>query len=199
MKRIFGLFVLMALFSLPAFADIRLPDTPSPSPTPANTPKPEPAAVDSTMQIEFSKNEKTARLVIPKSQLNRLRAELDALDGGGAATLSGISRAQTVAGGLFLSLAVVFGGVWFVRSGKNASKKVRIAAAGALLFFGGAFLSVAFANIAPATNADITSQIFNNRFFTRPLGLRGAVKLEIADSGDRIRLIVPHVITEDSK
>lgn len=199
MKRIFGLFVLTAIFSSAAFADIRFPDTPNPSPTPANTPKSEPAAVDSTMQIEFSKNEKTARLVIPKSQLNQLRAELDALDGGSSATLSGVSRAQTVAGGLFLSLAVVFGGVWFVRSGKNASKKVKIAAAGALLFFSGALGTVAFANIAPATNADITSQIFNNRFFNRPLGLRGAVKLEVTDRSDRIRLIVPHVVSEDSK
>jgi hypothetical protein len=194
MKRIFGLLMLTAFFASAAVADVRLPDTPSP--TPAKTVKPA-KTLDATMQIEFSEKEKTARLVIPKSQLNQLRAELDALDGGGSTTFSGISRAQTVAGGLFLSLAAVFGGVWFVRFGKTASKKSKIAAAGAVLFFSGVFASAAFANIAPFRNAEITSRIFNDDYFSSPLGLSGGVKLEIAQSGDRILLIVPKVKDED--
>ena len=191
MKKILGLLMLTAFFSCAAVADVRLPDTPKP--TPAKTAKPEPAAVDATLQIEFSSREKTARLLVPRNELNKLRAELDALDGGGGATFSGISRAQTIAGGLFLSLAVVFGGVWFVRSGKNAPKKVRIAAAGAVLLASGALASIAFANIGPPTTADITSRIFNAESFRHPLGLQGAVKLEITDRGDRLRLIVPEV------
>lgn len=194
MKRVFGLFVLTTIFSFAAFADVRLPDTPSP--TPQKTVKPA-KAIDATMQIEFSEKEEMARLVIPKSQLKQLRAELDALDGGGSTTFSGISRAQTVAGGLFLSLAAVFGGVWLARSGKNASKKYKIAAVGAVLFLSGVFASAAFANIAPFQNAQITSQIFNDKYFRRPLGLRGGVTLEVAESGDRILLIVPKVKDED--
>ena len=196
MKRVFGLLMLTAFFASAALADVRLPD--KPSPTPAKTAKPESAAVDSKLQIILSKSDKTARLIVPKNQLNQLRAELDALDGG-APTFSGISRAQTIAGGLFLSLAFIFGGVWFVRSGKNASKKVKIAAAGALLFFSGGFATIAFANIGPPTTADITSRIFNAESFRHPLGLQGDIKLEVRDNADRILLIVPYVEQENSK
>lgn len=197
MKRIFGLFVLTAIFSIAAFADVRLPDTPNP--TPAKTAKPEAAAVDSKLHVVFSKSDKTARLVVPRNQLNRLRAELGGLEAGGASVFSGVSRAQTVAGGLFLTLALVFGGVWFVRSGKNAAKKVKIAAAGALLFASGALASIAFANIGPPTTAEITSRIFNAESFRHPLGVRGAVKLEIIDDSDQILLVVPYVEQENSK
>jgi hypothetical protein len=193
MKSIFSLCAMLAIFAAAAFADVRLPDTPKP--TPVKTVKPA-SPVDATLHIEFSPREKTARLVIPRSQLKELRAELEGLDD--APVSAGFSRAQTVVGGLFLSLAFVFGGVWFARAGKNASKKHKIAAAGALLFFSGAFATIAFGNIGPPSRAAITSRIFNAQSFNHPLGLQGPVKLEIGDDSDNIRLIVPE-IKEESK
>jgi hypothetical protein len=196
MKRIFSLLAFCALFTLASFADVRLPD--ALKPTPDKTPKAI-APVDATMNIRFSNSDKTARLIIPRSQLKQLRAELEELDGEAGTTTAataGLTRTQTVASGAFLSLAFVFGGVWFVRAGKAASKKGRIAAAGAFLFFSGAFATIAFANIAPPQSAPITSRIFDAGAFNNALGVQGPIKIEISDSSSWVQLVVPRVETE---
>ena len=108
MKRIFSLSLLIAMFSIAAFADIRLPDTPKPTPAPK-----EKKSIESNMTIRLDKNATEARLIIPRSQLKQLRAELEDLDNGGGNTAMNVTRTQTIVSGLFLSLSIVFGGVWF--------------------------------------------------------------------------------------
>src|SRR5690349_18093051 len=108
MKRFAVIALLFGVFAAAAMADIALPDNKSKKRT----------SVDTTLLIKLDKNAKEARLIVPKSQLKALRAAIDEADGGPAqmASIGGISRAQTIAGGLFLSLAFVFGGVWVIRT-----------------------------------------------------------------------------------
>ena len=70
-------------------------------------------------------NTKEAKLIIPKSQLKQLRAELEQLDNEqdpNASAKTGFSRTQTIIGGLFMSLAILFGGVWLTRTKKLDTK-----------------------------------------------------------------------------
>src|SRR5262245_16167185 len=119
MKKILVLLSLIRLFSFAVLADETIPPTPKPKKTAEPV-----SAVDTTLHVQFSNREKNARLIIPKSQLKQLRAQLDELDDADpTVAVSGFSRTQTIVSGLFLSLAIIFGGVWFARSGKTASKK----------------------------------------------------------------------------
>jgi hypothetical protein len=188
MKRIFSLCALLAIFAVGASADVRLPDTPKP------TPVKEKKSLDTMFSISIRKDAKEARLLIPKDQIKELRAQLDELDGGSnTAALASFSRAQTILGGLFLSLAFVAGGVWFSRSRKNGFKPGRAVVAGAVLFFGGAFAVITFANVGPPLEArSITGKIF-----TDPVHLykqaSGKIKVEATDDDYGIQLIVPDV------
>ena len=126
MKKALFLFALTVIFSSFALADIRLPDTPTPKP---------PKSIDSTMTIRFDKKAKDATLVIPKAQLKQLRAELEQLDNEtNTASNAGFTRTQTIVSGLFMSLAMVFGGVWLTRSRKINTKVGKTLIAGTVLF-----------------------------------------------------------------
>jgi hypothetical protein len=188
MKRIFSLCALLAIFAAAAFADVRLPDTPKPTPAPK-----EKKTIDTNFRINIQKDAKEARLLIPKDQIKELRAQLDELDGGSStAGFLSFSRAQTIAGGLFLSLAFVFGGVWFARSRKTGLKPNRAVMAGAVLFFCGAFAAIAFANMGPPPEArSITGKMFAPAVHVYKMGW-GRVKVEMSDD-DEIQLIVPDV------
>lgn len=178
-----------------AMADETIPPTPKPTKTTRVM-----TSVDTTLHIQFSSGEKNARLVIPRNQLKLLRAQLDEMDDAdNTAAVSSVSRIQTIVSGLFLSLAIIFGGVWFVRSGKTTSKKSKVLVIGAGLFLSGAIATIAFGNIGPPTRAEITSKIFNTKTFTHPLGLEGQVKLEVSSTSDRIEFIVPEVKEEEEK
>ncbi len=192
MKRIFSLCLLVTMFSIAAFADIRLPDTPKPTPSPKTE-----KAIDSYLQISIQKDAKEARLLIPKDQIKQLRAELDALDGGSNnAALLTFSRTQTIVGGLFLSLAMIFGGVWFTRSRKTDLKPNKMAVAAVVLFFFGAFATVVFANIGPPLEArNITGKIFSPAV-QRYKRASGKIKLEISENTNGVQLIVPDVPNE---
>ena len=186
MKRIFSLCALLAIFSVAAVADVRLPDTPKPTP-----PKKEKKAIDSHFRISIQKDAKEARLLIPKDQIKQLRAQLDELDGdSNTSALLSFSRAQTIVGGLFLSLAMVFGGVWFSRSRKTGFKPNKAVVAGAVLFFVGAFAVVSFANMGPPMEArSITGKIFTPAVHMYKQAW-GKIKVETTDD-DEIELIVP--------
>ena len=190
MKRIFSLFALMAIFSIMALADVRPPNTPKP------TPEKKQKAIDTHFRISIQKDAKEARLLIPKDQIKELRAQLDELDGGSStASLVSFSRAQTIIGGLFLSLALVFGGVWFSRSRKTGFKPNKAVVAGAVLFFGGAFAVASYANMGPPTEArSITGKIFTPAVHMYKQAW-GKIKLETTDD-DEILLIVPDVPDE---
>ena len=186
MKRILLLTALALITSTAVFADI----TPI---RPEKTPKPKPG-VNTTMEIMMDKSAKEAKLLIPKSQIKQLRAELESLDddnGNTAAVTGGFTRLQTIVSGAFLSLAFVFGGMWFVRSGKASTKGGKALAAAAILGGIGAATTVVFANVGPPPAArNITSKLFDQKLFT-PYGFAyGKIKIETTD-GNQVKLIVP--------
>lgn len=181
----------IALFaSTAAFADIARPEK-----SPNRVPKPTPG-VSTTMEIMMDKNAKEAKLLVPKSQIKQLRAELEALDDDGdntAAVSGGSTRLQTIISGAFLSLAFVFGGMWLVRSGKSATKGGKALAIAAILGGVGAATTVVFANVGPPPGArSITSKLFDQKVFT-PYGFAyGKIKVETTD-GNQVKLIVPEI------
>jgi hypothetical protein len=190
MKRIFTLFALITVFSIAAAADVRLPNTPKPTPTE------EKKSIETDLRIRLRKDAKEARLLIPKDRINELRAQLDELDGGSntAAFLS-VSRAQTVIGGLFLSLAMVFGGVWLTRARTGGFKPHKAIVAGAGLLFVGAFAVASFANMGPPPEArSITGKIFTPGVHMYKQA-SGKIRVEASDN-DWIELIVPDVADE---
>ncbi|HEY2848059.1 MAG TPA: hypothetical protein VGI80_09595 [Pyrinomonadaceae bacterium] len=188
MKRSIFAVLTMLVFALVSYGDVRLPD---PKPTPK--PKPE-KLVDAEMDIKLDRDAKEAKLLIPRSEIKNLRAALEELDNGGdntaAVTQTGFSRTQTIMTGLFMSLAIVFGGIWFARSGKLASKSVKAA----VLTLGiGAIATAAifvYANAGPPSEArSITGKMFSQAVHIYGFGW-GHVKVGVSDS-DRIQLIVP--------
>jgi len=192
MKRIFSLFLLVTMFSIAAFADVRLPDTPKPTPSPKDK-----KAIDTYLSVRISKDAKEARLLIPKDQIKQLRAQLDELDNdSNNAALLTFSRTQTIAGGLFLSLAFVFGGVWLTRSRKISLKPNKAIIASIVLFLCGAFAAITYANIGPPMEArSITGKIFSPAVHQYKQA-SGSIKLEMADDTFGVQLIVPDVPVE---
>jgi len=183
MKKLFSSIALIVSLALVAFADVRLPDTPKPQRM---------TSINTQLHISIDKNAKEARLVIPKSQLKQLRAELEQLDEPEATAALNFSKTQTVVSGFFLSLAFVFGGVWLARSrSKGEAKTSKALIIGAGLFLTGALTTISFANIAPPLEArSINSKIFSESVH-RYKQASGRIKLETSDENDRIELIVP--------
>src|SRR6476620_8788295 len=147
MKKAALALVAMLVCSGLSYADIARPDS-----SPHHTPKPPPETlVDPTLDIRLDGDAKEAKLLIPRSQLKQLRAELDRLDDGTTAstTTNTWSRTQTVVSGTFLSLAIVFGGLWFVRSAKASSNGVKTAVIAVSVGAIAAAASFAYANAGP--------------------------------------------------
>src|SRR5688572_28197790 len=99
MKKILWMVATVLFLSTIAFADIAEPPIAK-----------EKAGIETTLDIKLDANAKEARLIIPRSQIKQLRAELESLDDGPNITSAstsglGISRVQTIMSGLFLSLA----------------------------------------------------------------------------------------------
>ena len=194
MKKIALMFALILCSTIFAAADIRLPDTPKPTPTA----KPAPAA--KAIRVPFNlviNSVDEPVLEIPHGSLKKLRAQLDALDGGDAngttiAETSAFSQTQTLVSGLFLSLAMIFGGVWFVR-GKASGVNPKIAAGALICLFVGAAAFAVFANVAPPPIKNIDSRLFSDAMLGSWSGAEGTVKIEIIEkNGDgRITLNIP--------
>jgi hypothetical protein len=195
MKKLFSSAALIIVFAMIAFADIRLPDTPTPKQS---------KKIETNLHISIRRNEKEARLRIPKSQIQQLRAELEQLDDSDDVTTTtvsaGFSKTQTIISGLFLSLAFVFGGVWLVRSRPSVTKTNKALVVGAGLFLTGAMTTIVFANVGPPPEArSITGKIFTNSVHVYKQA-SGKIKLEISDDADGgIELIVPDVKPEDRR
>ncbi len=188
MKKIFSLCVLLGMFSIAAFADVRLPDTPKPTPSPKQK-----KTIESNMTIRLDKKASEARLIIPKGQIKQLRAALDDLDDDTNNTAMNVTRTQTIVSGLFLSLAMVFGGVWFARVRKTDGKINKTIAAAIMLFLVGSAATVAFANMGPPTELrSISSKLFNKQIFGGWNSASGKVKVEVSEvEGSMIELVVP--------
>ena len=185
MKSIITAAVLTLLFCVAAFADI--------APIkPGKTKK----SIDANLTIRLEKNAKQARLVIPRSAVRELRAQLDEIDqdsGVTAATsVTGVTRTQTIMAGLFLSLAIVFGGVWFTGTQKISTKTAAVVA---LTMLSGAVITLVFANAGPPPEA----RSITGKLFAPPVHIynfaSGPIKIETTDEQHGVELIVPDVQT----
>ena len=195
MKKLFRVTAIALIASSAAFADIARPDN-----SEGKSPKPK-ASYETTLDIRLRADEKDARLIIPKSQIKLLRAQLESLDNGvdsstAAVTSSGFSGTQTIMSGLFLSLAIGFGGMWFIRSAKNPTANKGVIAAVLLSCITSA--TFVFANAGPPAEArSITGKMFSQAMHIYGFGW-GKIKVETTDDDDRITLIVPNPKTSPS-
>ena len=193
MKRILLLNTLILLSMTAAFADI-------PRPEPAKTPK-QVKGIDTTLQISLRSDAKEAKLLIPKSQIKQLRAELEQLDNdsdntASANTTINFTRVQTIVSGVFLSLAFVFGGMWFARSGRAATRSGKAFIALAVIAGLGSAATFVFANAGPPPEArSITGKMFSPTIQMWRSG-SGKIRIETKDSGDWIELVVPDPIAK---
>lgn len=189
MKRSICLTVMIILGAMAAFADI-------PRPQPEKTPKPNTKkSIDTMMTIRLVEDAKEAKLIIPKSQVKALRAALDDMDSDSDSTaaVSSFSRTQTIVSGSFLSLALVFGGMWFVRSGKAASKGGKSLVILAVVTGIVSAATLVYANAGPPLEArSITGKMFSQSLHIYNFG-SGHVKLETSDDQQGgVVLIVPN-------
>ena len=187
MKKIIWMVAVVLVLSTAVFADIAKPSA-------TTNGKP---IIETTLDIRLDANAKDARLIIPRSQIKQLRAELESMDDGSdntAAVISGpgISRLQTIMSGLFLSLAFVIGGVWFVRSGRAGTRAAKGAVGVIVLSFVATAATFVFANAGPPPEArSITGKMFTSAVHMYGFGW-GKIKVEVSDEArDRIQLIVP--------
>lgn len=188
MKKILSLAIVLMLFSIAAFADIRLPETPKP----ANN-----KSIETTLSVRIDRNAKEAKLIIPKNQLKQLRAELESLDdeSGTSASFS-FSKTQTIISGMFMSLALVFGGVWLARSRKIDTKANKILVIGSALFLSSAVATIVYANAGPPAEArKLTNKFFSPAVNSYKFG-SGKIKLEVSDKAQNPELIVPDIPEE---
>ncbi|PYT01316.1 MAG: hypothetical protein DMF63_00235 [Acidobacteria bacterium] len=161
-----------------ALADIPRPDKPK---KPAKS-------IDTSLSIRIDRDAKEARLIIPKDQVQQLRAALDQYDAGDNSSAANVTGAQTIVSGALLSLAFVFGGMWFVRSGHRHSKAVITTA---IILACGSVATLVYGNAGPPSEArSITGKMFSQSVHMYKAGW-GAIKLEVSDDARNPELIVP--------
>lgn len=182
--------LLLAATTALAFADI-------PGPGRHGRPlPPQNRSVGVFMKISPDEDAKEARLIIPRSIWQEMRAGLDGDDSARSAAslirFFDMSGPQTVMAGLFLSLSIAFGGIWFVRH-RRARPQLTGALLGTLLVTAcGTVASIAYANAGPPPSArSLTSRILAQDL--QWWGASGPVKIEITDEGEQITLILPKV------
>ena len=188
MKRILCFTSLVLLLAAAAFADIARPE-------PTKTPKTS-KGINTTLMIRLDRSAKDAKLIIPKSQIKQLRAELEQLDSDSDNTAAvtapnSFSRTQTIVSGAFLSLALVFGGMWFVRSGKTMTKTGKTLVILAVVAGIGSAATFVYANAGPPPEAQtITGKMFSQSVHMYNFG-SGKIKVETKEDSNSIELIVP--------
>ena len=173
-----------------ASADIRLPDQPDSS---GNRRFPKPTVGRPySMSIQAGETEREARLLIPAEALKQLRAELEDEKPSLSASLGvgGLPPAHTAAAGVLLSLALVFGGLWFARTGRSARARRAAVVIAVCALCAGAATTLTLANLAPpppALDAGTLPQAVDGE------KLAGRVKVFVVkdDTSGEIRLIVP--------
>ena len=188
MKQLLCLTTMVLLTCVATVADIARPE-PTKAPKPAK-------GVNTTMMIRLKSDATEAKLVIPKSQIKQLRAELEQMDDdsdntANVTTPSNFSRTQTIVSGMFLSLALVFGGMWFVRSDKTTTKTGKTFVILAVLAGIGSAATFVYANAGPPPEArSITGKMFSQAVHYYKFG-SGKIRVETKADGDSIELIVP--------
>lgn len=186
MKRRFNYLALAAL--LLATAASASADVPNPERAKNKSPKAQPFTA--LMAIDPNTKSAEARLLIPREVLRQMRAGLDGEDTRGSAlAFFNTGGAQTVMAGLFLSLALAFGGVWLVRS-RGRRRLGAAALCVAALALCGASASAAYANAGPpAVARSLTSKVLIPE--AKWYGVYGQVKVEVVDDDNQIRLVLP--------
>lgn len=193
MKKLLFLSIFTVIFSISAFADIRLPDNIKPSPT--ATPKSKTKSQKMQMSIRVNPNVDEPTLKIPRSVIKDLRAQLDEIDGGSSnvAQASGISKTQTLMSGLFFSAALIFGGVWMFR-GKSLAKNQKVVAGLLVFAFLGASVYTVSANVAPPPLQGLKADLFSDKMRNSIRGATGTINVEIDNDsyqGRQIQLTIP--------
>jgi hypothetical protein len=174
-------FLLLAMFGL-FLTPLVQADVPSPNKKPPVRP-PMPAERETiAFVIVGDPNIRTPELRVPKKMAGNFAGTL--VNGGEIA--SGPSKTQTIVGGAFLSLAVIAGGLWLVRS--RMPRAVKLGTGAALVAVFG--LTVAtWANKAPPWYRD---QGTLPRALLNEAELHGRVAVVMVDSDDdTIRLVIP--------
>jgi hypothetical protein len=154
-------------------------------------PPPLPKATNGYMQIRVDEKATETRLLIPRGMWQKMRAEFDGEENSNAANRFKLSSTQTVMSGIFLSLAFVFGGVWFARGGRGP-KKSSIVIGAALIALLAGVTTVSFANMPPPPRFNkINSEILSEE--VKGYGrASGAIKIEVVDDSlDTIILVLP--------
>ena len=199
MKKIIVLVALILLGAVAMFADIARPGTKKP----ATVVKPGTNTV-AKMTITVDANVNQTTLSIPRSSLKSLRAAIDGLEDGedntAAITVGTFSRTQTFVSGMFLSLAIVFGGIWFVRSGKAATWQGKTLVLVAIIAGLGSAATFVYGDIALPRQNDINRRLFNwdktaNGCCTATADL---IQIKVAN-GDGVLLQIPQGDIEGDK
>ena len=188
MRKIFAAILLTIFVATVAMTDIPRPEKPKAEPAKTN------GAIDTSLSIELKRDATEARLIIPRSHLKQLRAELESLDSAtdDSTAAAGITSMQTIVGGTFLSLAIVFAGLWFAKPRRLNANAGKAAAAAAIVFAGGAFATIGFGNAGPPSEArSITGKMFTQAVHIYGFGW-GKIKLEVSDDVKNPKLIVPN-------
>lgn len=190
MKKYVALLVVLLLFSINAFADVRLPDAPKPTPKKTSVAKKE-TSVEFHIRVNSNVTEPVLR--VPRSALKTMRAGLDG-SADDTALATTVAKLPTVMSGLFLSLAIIFGGVWLAR-GKQLGKTGKLVASSlVIVFFSFAFAFTIYANVAPPPFQGLNGNIFSDAMKNHWNGAVGKVKVEITDENyddAPIELIIP--------
>ena len=184
----------LAAMMLVAAANLAFADIANPNKTSSNS------KLTTQMKLEPDEKATEAKLIIPREIWQQMKTELDGNGSQNAGTMSRffkMSGTQTVVSGLFLSLAFVFGGVWLVRSRKGASKLSQATAIGAVvLLLCGLTAGIAYANAGPPPVArSLTSNILIQEL--QWWGAYGQIKVEIAEEGREITLVLPKTKLKD--
>ena len=133
-------------------------------------------------------NIRTPELRVPKKMAGNFAGTLT----GGGEIASGPSRTQTIVGGIFLSLAVIGGGLWLVKSKMPQAVKI-----------GGATTMIAIFGLTVATWANKAPPWYREqgtlpRALLNEAELHGRVAVVMVDSDDdTIRLVIPKTSAKD--
>jgi len=156
--------------------------------TPPPTPKKPLTTVNTRLSIRVDENATEAKLIIPRQIWQTMKAEIDGEESLNAANRYGVTSTQALMGGVFLSLAFVFGGVWFVR-GKGVSKNKVVVGVLVLVLFGAA-TTISFANMPPPQYNKLDDKILASEVGI--FGANGNIKIEVVDSSSSsMTLVLP--------
>ncbi len=177
MKNLLILVSIVFAVSIPALPNIANPDLPARR-----------KSVETSLSIRLDRSATEARLIIPRGQVKQLRAELEQLDDPDNTTAAGFTNVQTIISGGLLSLAFVFAGMWFLRSGGRPSRTV---AASIAILAVSSVATLVYANAGPPPEArSITGKMFAPAVHQYGSGW-GKIKLEVSDTARNPELIVP--------